>query len=877
MKSKEKKKDQKQTPLMRQYYEVKAQHPDAILLFRVGDFYETFGEDAIVASKVLGIVLTNRNNGGSKIELAGFPHHSIEAYLPKLVRAGYRVAVCEQLEKPSKEKKIVKRGISELVTPGVAFSGQLLDHKKNNYLCSIHRVSAQRTGIALTDVSTGEFLVSEGHENEVLRLIRQFKPSEILASRSQVEHLEMELGPEYFYYHLEPWVFTEQHAIDKLKRHFEVSGLKGFGIENMTDAQVAAGAVIEYLGQTHNEGLAHLNKVQRIHTSDAVWLDEFTVRNLELVRGQHPNSTTLKDVLDRTVTPMGARQLERHILFPLIDLTAINRRLELVQYFFDQDIKREHLIGKLKRISDIERLAARIPQSRITPREVFQLGDSLKCIQEIILELEKADNEFVSSIKDGLLDCKAITSKIDSAISDDPPVNINKGNTIREGYDETLDDLRNTVKNSKDLLADIQRVESEKTGITNLKIGYNNVFGYYLEVTNKYKDKDMVPDNWVRKQTLTNAERYITDELKTLEEKILGAQDKILEIEEKLYESLVHYLQSHIASFQQNARTIAELDVYLSHAETALHNNYVKPVVNDGDIIDIEEGRHPVIEYTLPATDTYIANNVYLDSEQTQIMMITGPNMSGKSALLRQTALIVLMAQIGSFVPAKSAQIGLIDKVFTRVGASDNISSGESTFMVEMNETASIMNNLSDRSLILLDEIGRGTSTFDGISIAWALAEFLHDYGDLRPKTLFATHYHELNELANEYSRIKNYNIATKQAGHKVIFLRKLREGGSEHSFGIHVAKMAGMPNHIVQRAQEILTIMESNAIGTSSDRQIPPPKQEMQLSFFDNSNALLEALKTQITNLDLNTMTPIDCMLKLSELKKDLESNSDQ
>lgn len=862
---------------MRQYYEVKAQHPDAILLFRVGDFYETFGEDAIVASKVLGIVLTNRNNGGSKIELAGFPHHSIEAYLPKLVRAGYRVAVCEQLEKPSKEKKIVKRGISELVTPGVAFSGQLLDHKKNNYLCSIHRVSAQRTGIALTDVSTGEFLVSEGHENEVLRLIRQFKPSEILASRSQVEHLEMELGPEYFYYHLEPWVFTEQHAIDKLKRHFEVSGLKGFGIENMTDAQVAAGAVIEYLGQTHNEGLAHLNKVQRIHTSDAVWLDEFTVRNLELVRGQHPNSTTLKDVLDRTVTPMGARQLERHILFPLIDLTAINRRLELVQYFFDQDIKREHLIGKLKRISDIERLAARIPQSRITPREVFQLGDSLKCIQEIILELEKADNEFVSSIKDGLLDCKAITSKIDSAISDDPPVNINKGNTIREGYDETLDDLRNTVKNSKDLLADIQRVESEKTGITNLKIGYNNVFGYYLEVTNKYKDKDMVPDNWVRKQTLTNAERYITDELKTLEEKILGAQDKILEIEEKLYESLVHYLQSHIASFQQNARTIAELDVYLSHAETALHNNYVKPVVNDGDIIDIEEGRHPVIEYTLPATDTYIANNVYLDSEQTQIMMITGPNMSGKSALLRQTALIVLMAQIGSFVPAKSAQIGLIDKVFTRVGASDNISSGESTFMVEMNETASIMNNLSDRSLILLDEIGRGTSTFDGISIAWALAEFLHDYGDLRPKTLFATHYHELNELANEYSRIKNYNIATKQAGHKVIFLRKLREGGSEHSFGIHVAKMAGMPNHIVQRAQEILTIMESNAIGTSSDRQIPPPKQEMQLSFFDNSNALLEALKTQITNLDLNTMTPIDCMLKLSELKKDLESNSDQ
>lgn len=861
---------------MRQYYEVKAQHPDAILLFRVGDFYETFGEDAVIASKILGIVLTNRNNGGSKIELAGFPHHSVEAYLPKLVRAGYRVAVCEQLEKPSKEKKIVKRGISELVTPGVAFSDQLLDHKRNNYLCSIHRIGPQRIGIALTDVSTGEFLVSQGLEDEIFRLIKQFQPSEILSSRAQSEHIQNKLGPEFFYYHLEPWVYTEEHAIEQLKRHFEVSGLKGFGIEELKDAQVAAGAVIEYLGQTHNDRLAHLNKIQRLHTKASVWLDEFTVRNLELVRGQHPSSTTLKDVLDRTITPMGARHLERQILFPLIDSMAIEERLSIVEYFFNQDLKREKLRELMHRISDLERLAARIPQARITPREVAQLKESLMCIQEVIQELSGIEHDGVQTIAQGLLPCEAITEKIGQAIADDPPVNVSKGNAIREGYDATLDDYRDTVKHSKELLADIQQVEAEKTGITSLKIGYNNVFGYYLEVTNKYKDKGLIPDHWVRKQTLTNAERYITDDLKTLEEKILGAQDKIQSLEEKLYDSLVLYLQSHISSFQQNAQTVAALDVHLSMAEVAIELNYVKPVVSDEYHIDIKDGRHPVIEYTLPPSESYIANHTTLDTEQTQIMMITGPNMSGKSALLRQTALIVLMAQIGSFVPARSAHIGLVDKVFTRVGASDNISSGESTFMVEMNETASIMNNLSDRSLILLDEIGRGTSTFDGISIAWALAEFLHNHQNLRPKTLFATHYHELNELANDYERIKNFHISTKQAGHKVIFLRKLQEGGSEHSFGIHVAKMAGMPSPIVKRSQEILHILESQAISTKGESRIPPPSQPMQLNIFGQTDATSEKVRSSILSLDLNTMTPIDCMLKLSELKKELEEEKD-
>jgi DNA mismatch repair protein MutS len=868
------KKAKKETPLMRQYYEVKAQHPDALLLFRVGDFYETFGEDAVTSSQILGIVLTSRNNGGNDVELAGFPHHSLDVYLPKLVRAGYRVAICEQLEKPSKEKKIVKRGISELVTPGVAFSDELLDHKKNNFLCAIHRISDTKIGVAFTDVSTGEFLVSQGVENEIFRLIRQLRPSEILASRDQVKYLETALGPDFFYYQLEPWVFTEEHAIEKLKRHFEVSGLKGFGIDNLIEAQIAGGSVIEYLGQTHNEGLLHINKVQRIHTEESVWLDDFTVRNLELVNGQFPTSKTLKGVLDRTVTPMGARTLEKWILFPLIEVQSIQKRQNLVEFFYEKDIRREEVTQRLKRIGDLERLSSRIPLSRINPREISQLGRSLLQIQEVITELKSSGNQIVSELAESLLTCDAVTEKIDTAISDEPPVNISKGHFIRDGYNATLDDLRNTVKHSKDLLADIQQIEAEKTGITNLKIGYNNVFGYFLEVTNKYKDKGLVPDHWVRKQTLTNAERYITDDLKALEEKILGAEDKIQELEESLLEEVIRFLKDHITAFQQNAQVIGALDVSISLANVALHQNYVKPLVNDSRIIDIRAGRHPVIEYTLPPSDSYIANDVLLDPDATQIMMITGPNMSGKSAILRQTALIVLMAQIGSFVPAKEAEIGVVDKVFTRVGASDNISSGESTFMVEMNETASIMNNLSDRSLILLDEIGRGTSTFDGISIAWALAEFLHNHKNYHPKTLFATHYHELNELASEYERIRNFNIATKQAGHKVIFLRKLVEGGSEHSFGIHVAKMAGMPVNIVKRAEEILKVMEQNAMGREKGG-IPAPDPNLQLSFFDTQSASLKEMRNSISEIDLNTMTPIEALLKLAELKKQIEADS--
>ena len=860
---------------MRQYFEVKAQHPDAILLFRVGDFYETFAEDAIKASKVLGIVLTNRNNGGSKIELAGFPYHSLEVYLPKLVRAGYRVAVCEQLEKPSKEKKIVKRGISELVTPGVAFNGDLLDHKRNNYLCSYHRLHADQAAIALTDVSTGEFLVSEGSESEMIRLIKQFNPAEILTSREHLELLQNSLGQDYFYYHLEPWVYTESHATKQLQSHFEVKSFKGFGIDKYVMAQIAAGAIIEYLGQTHNQGLAHINNIQRIHTDDSVWLDDFTVRNLELVRGQHPTSTTLKDVLDRTITPMGARHLEKWILFPLIDIHAIQRRLDRVEFFFNKDLLREGVMDYLKRISDIERITSRIPLSRINPREIKQLSVSLNCLEEIKSLLKESGTPIIDELSASLLSCTDISERIDNTLVDEPPTLITKGHAIRSGYNEELDELRGVVRNSKDLLADIQHVEAERTGISSLKIGYNNVFGYYLEVTNKYKDKGLIPENWVRKQTLTNAERYITDELKVLEEKILGAEEKIQSLEERLYEELVVFLSEQISRLQQNAKVVADIDVLVSMANVALHLNYVKPQFDESKIIDIEDGRHPVIEYTLPPGDTFISNHVYLDTETTQIMMITGPNMSGKSALLRQTALIVLMAQIGSFVPATRVRMGIVDKVFTRVGASDNISSGESTFMVEMNETASIMNNLSDRSLILLDEIGRGTSTFDGISIAWALAEFLHNHPKFTAKTLFATHYHELNELASEFERIKNYNISTKQAGHKVIFLRKLIEGGSEHSFGIHVAKMAGMPNDIVRRAQTILRVMEQNALGGVERKgQIPPPAEPMQLNFFSESDENLKLIKSTLQSMDLNTMTPIECMLKLAELKKKLEED---
>jgi len=859
-----------QTPLMRQYYDIKSKHPDAILLFRVGDFYETFGKDAITASEVLGIVLTNRNNGGSKIELAGFPHHSMDLYLPKLVRAGFRVAVCEQLEKPSKEKKIVKRGISEIVTPGVTFSDDLLDHKRNNFLSAIHRLSNDYVGMAICDVSTGEFMVTQGSIDEIRRLNTKLRPSEIICSREQVDVLKENLGQDHLFYHIEPWVFTENFATERLQRHFEVETTKGFGIHDLKEAQIAAGAIIEYLGQTQNEGLAHLNQIQRIHSGESVWLDDFTTRNLELVHGQQANSITLKSVIDKTITPMGSRLLEKYILFPLIDDKLINRRLDLVDFFFEKDISRENSRDILKKIGDVERIAARIPQHRINAREIVQLGRSLEHCREIKDLLLKTQNENIVALAQGILDCVHVIDEIKQTITDTPPVNLSKGNTIADGKSEELDDLRNVVKNSKELLADIQRVEAEKTGITNLKIGYNQVFGYYLEVTNKYKNKGLVPDHWVRKQTLTGSERYITDELKQLEEKILGAQDQILVLETEIFDTLVSFLQNHIAEVQLNAKKVAELDVYSSLAQVAIQQDYIRPIVDDSKIIKIKDGRHPVIECTLPPSEPYISNDVTLDPDDTQIMMITGPNMSGKSALLRQTALISLMAQMGSFVPAKEAHLGVVDKIFTRVGASDNLSSGESTFMVEMNETSSIMNNLSDRSLILLDEIGRGTSTFDGISIAWALAEYVHDHPDYRAKTLFATHYHELNELADRHERVKNYNVSTKQVGQKVIFLRKLAEGGAEHSFGIHVARMAGMPNNIIQRAQEILHVLESQSV----DGDVPTDRisAPMQLNMFDAGNKEWEEVIKSIQTTDLNTLTPIECMLKLAEWKKKVE-----
>lgn len=857
---------------MKQYFEMKGQHPDAILLFRVGDFYETFGQDAITASEILGIILTNRNNGGSKIELAGFPHHSLDVYLPKLVRAGYRVAVCEQLEKPSKEKKIVKRGISEIVTPGVAFSGDLLDHKKNNFLCAMHRVSDGRMGMAICDVSTGEFMVTQGNIGDMQRLITKLQPSEILCSRDQQDALESSLGADHFYHHVEAWVFTSTFAIERLQRHFEVESLKGFGVQDLEDAQIAAGAIIEYLGQTQNDGLAHINQIQRIHSGESVWLDEFTTRNLELVKSQNSQGQTLKSVLDHTITAMGSRLLEKWILFPLIDQQMIQRRLELVEVFFQQDVLREDGRSLLKQMGDLERLAARIPHLRINAREIVSLGQSLTICKEVKDLLLAHPNEHLHSIAQSILDSDSIVQEISRTLQENPPTTLAKGGTIADGRNQDLDDLRTTIQNSQQLLADIQTTEAEKTGITNLKIGYNNVFGYYLEVTNKYKNKGLVPENWVRKQTLTGSERYITDELKQLEEKILGAKEKILDLETEIFSQLIAFLQQHILDVQHNAKRIAEIDVFMSMAQVAIANDYCKPEVDDSKILDIQSGRHPVIECYMPPGEAYIANDVHLDPDDTQIVMITGPNMSGKSAILRQTALITLMAQMGSYVPAKSARIGIIDKVFTRVGASDNLASGESTFMVEMNETSSIMNNLSDRSLILLDEIGRGTSTFDGISIAWALAEYVHDHQSYKAKTLFATHYHELNELATRHDRIKNYNVSTKQVGHKVIFLRKLIEGGAEHSFGIHVARMAGMPVPIIQRAQQILTVLESQSVEGGSTGATHAISAPMQLNMFEAKDEDMQQIRSDLESLDLNSSTPIECMLKIAEWKKRLD-----
>jgi DNA mismatch repair protein MutS len=870
----------KVTPLMAQYFKLKSKHPDAILLYRVGDFYETFAEDAIKVADILGIVLTKRNNGGNDIELAGFPYHSLDVYLPKLVRAGYRVAICEQLEKPSKEKKIVDRGVTDVITPGITIDDTILDRKSNNYLASIYFTPKNEYGVAFLDISTGEFMVSEGSASTIEKLIDGFSPSEIIYSKAFARDYSKAFGERYYFYGIEEWVYTHDYAREKLLDKFSVTNLKGFGIEELVLAQVAAGAILHYLSSTQNNKIAHISGITRIQSEHFVWLDRFTVKNLELIRSAHDSGSSLAQVMDKTVTPMGARMLKNWILLPLLSIERIQARLDMVSYFVEKYFNQESLTVLLRQIGDIERIASKLAMEKISPRELLQLKKSLELLPDILMILKASDNEALGVLGDKLILCQKLREEISKTLTDDPPSMVSKGNVIKPGCHEELDDLRNVIKNSKDLLLEIQTSEAEKTGISSLKIGFNNVFGYYLEVTNKYKDHDRIPDTWVRKQTLANAERYISEDLKILETKILTAEEKIAELEEKLYMELVITAAGYLDAIQQNAKNIAVLDCILSFANIATKYNYCRPDVDESFELSLTEARHPVIERQLPLGQAYVPNDISLSNDDTQIMMITGPNMSGKSAVLRQTALIALMAQMGSYVPASTAKVGLIDKIFTRVGASDNISSGESTFMLEMNETASIMNNISKRSLILLDEIGRGTSTYDGISIAWSLAEFLHN-GKVKPKTLFATHYHELNELAEKYPRIKNYNVATREIGNKVIFLRKLMEGGCEHSFGIHVAAMAGMPRDIITRAMEILEDLESKTIEGHDDPNRKDTRQNaknivpnnFQLSLFETADPIAGELKQNIKTLDLNTMTPIECMLKLHELKKILES----
>ncbi len=862
---------------MKQYFQIKGKYPDAILLFRVGDFYETFGEDAILASKVLSITLTARNNGGSKIELAGFPHHSMDTYLHKLVRAGYRVAICDQLEKPSKEKKIVKRGVVEVVTPGVTTDQKLLDHKSNNYLASVAFGKKGRMGVSFLDISTGELLVSEGNKAYIDKLLQSFRPNEILYSKADNTTFTDSFGDKFYTFSLEDWVFSYDYAREKLLTHFKVQNLKGFGVEELQLAQIAAGASLYYLASTENTNLQHLNSISRIEQERYVWLDRFTIRNLELVHSNHESGIPLIQVLDKTISPMGARLLKKWVLLPLKSLNAITARLDMVDYFVQHQELGEEIGQLIQQIGDLERLISRVPLGKIMPREVVQLRKALATVIPTKDLLNATSNDYLKKLGDGIHPCTKLREQIEQWIIEEPPVNLNKGGVIADGVNEELDELRSLIKNSKDHLLNLQKKEAERTGIDNLKIGFNNVFGYYLEVTNKYKNKGLIPEEWTRKQTLTNAERYITEDLKVLESKILTAEERMLVLENDLFQQMIAAIGEYIQPIQHNASLVARLDCLLSFSKVAIRQNYCRPQMNEGNIMDIKDGRHPVIEQHLELGESYVPNDVYLDNDSQQILMITGPNMAGKSAVLRQTALIVLMAQMGSFVPAASASIGMVDKVFTRVGASDNISSGESTFMVEMNETASIMNNICQKSLILLDEIGRGTSTYDGISIAWSIAEYLHNNATAQPKTLFATHYHELNELANKFPRIKNYNIATKEIDQKVIFLRKLVAGGSHHSFGIHVAKMAGMPSNIVKRATQILEQLEQKSIVNSkSEGGIPNKKantkdistENYQLNIFETVDPKAKKLQEVLEKLDLNAMTPIECMMKLNELK---------
>ena len=860
-----KKEAQQETPLMKQYLDIKAKYPGAILLFRVGDFYETFGEDAIKAAQILGIVLTKRANGSaSHIELAGFPHHSLDTYLPKLVRAGQRVAICDQLEDPKLTKKIVKRGVTELVTPGVSYNDKILDHKYNNYLCAVH-LDGTNAGVAFVDISTGEFMASEGTPEYIEKLIQGLKPAEIVINKKQIKAFQALAGDKFYTYYLDEWIFQHQFAYDKLIGHFNTANLKGFGMQEMQMAIIAAGVCIHYLNETHHNELSHIQALSRIDEEKYVWLDRFTIRNLELLQPNHEHGKALIDILDYTVTPMGARLLKRWIVLPLKEKQFIDERLEIVDAAFHDNQLCDHATNELKQLGDIERMVSKVAMRRINPRELAQLNRSLKHIQPIKNLLINSGKSVLVKMAELLHDCNWAIEAIDKTLKTDPPALLNKGELINDGIHEELDELRKIAFHGKDYLLQIQQSEQVRTGIPSLKVAFNNVFGYYLEVTNTHKDK--VPPEWIRKQTLTNAERYITEELKQYEEKILGAEEKISTIEERLFTELVNHVSEYVNIIQQNAMLLAKLDCLFSFANLAVKLHYTKPQINEGNKLILKGARHPVIEQQLPPGESYIPNDIYLDREQQQIIILTGPNMAGKSALLRQTAINVIMAQIGCFVPSSMAEIGLVDKIFTRVGASDNISSGESTFMVEMTETASILNNLSINSLILLDEIGRGTSTYDGVSIAWAIAEFLNHH-PTKPKTLFATHYHELNELEKNNVGIKNYHIEIKEASNKIIFLRKLAQGGSEHSFGIHVAKMAGVPQLVVNRANVILKELEGQR--SQAEEKVGSPKvNPIQLSMFQLNDPILDQIKDDLLLLDINTISPVEALMKLNEIKK--------
>ncbi len=865
------KEKERETPLMKQYNAIKAKHPDAMLLFRVGDFYETFKQDAIIASQVLGIVLTKRKNGkASHIELAGFPHHSLNTYLPKLVRAGYRVAICDQLEDPKMTKTIVKRGVTELVTPGVTFNDNVLEQKENNFLAAVH-FTKHKVGVSFLDISTGEFLVAEGSAEYVDKLLQSLKPTEVLFQKGNQKKFNELFGNKFYFFQLDDWVFTPDFTNELLLKQFKTKTLKGFGVEELKVATIAAGAALHYLSETHHNESQHISTLSRIEEDNYVWLDRFTIRNLELISSNNQDATTLIDIIDKTVSPMGGRLMKRWMLLPLKNTATIAKRHDVVEGLVNDTELLFDLTNNISQVSDLERLVSKVAIGKISPREVNQLKNSLDVLVPIKEQTSGSKIKPLQLIGEQINTCDSLRAKIEAELQDDAPVLLNKGNIIKEGVNQELDDLRKIAFSGKDYLLQMQQRESERTGISSLKIAFNNVFGYYIEVRNTHKDK--VPEEWIRKQTLVNAERYITEELKEYESKILGAEEKILTLETSIFQNMVLELADFTVPIQHNAHLVAQIDCLASFATLAISDKYCKPIVNDSFKLDIKNGRHPVIENCLEVGESYIPNDVYLDEVDQQIIMITGPNMSGKSAILRQTALIVLMAQMGSFVPAESVTMGFVDKIFTRVGASDNISSGESTFMVEMNETASILNNISERSLILLDEIGRGTSTYDGISIAWSITEYIHEFPQKKAKTLFATHYHELNEMHKQFPRIKNYNVSVKEIEKKIIFMRKLVEGGSNHSFGIHVAKMAGMPGFVIRKAEEILTKLEKRGGDSNQEtkKALNSKDEEMQLSFFNLDDPILEDIRDDIANVDINTLTPVEALMKLNEIKKKL------